>query len=202
LDEEIRKTLIQLIEEKKPENTEQLITSAKEKLSLPEQEIIRNILQLQNEGKITLKKSSSSTSFRAYLESGAARWYWIIIIIAATTILIVCAVPENSFPLNYIRYVFGAVFVLFLPGYCFTRALFPKESQNKNDSASRIDSVARLALSFVLSMALVPLVGFLLNYTPWGVRLVPVILSLFAITGIFGTIAVFKEYQYKIKNLK
>lgn len=60
--------------------------------------------------------------------------------------------------------------VLFLPGYTLIAALFPK----KND----LDGIERLALSFGLSIAVVPLIGLGLNYTPWGIRLTPVVISL------------------------
>lgn len=201
MDDDIRRTLIRLIEEKKPENVEQLKVYAGKELSLSEQEITRNILQLQNERKIAIAESGFATeSFRSFLASEPTRWYWIIIVFAATTSLIVFAAPESIYPLAYIRWAFGAIFLLFLPGYCFARALFPKESQKENSSASNTYSVSRLILSIPLSMALAPLIALLLNYTPWGVRLVPIVLGLLAMTGIFGTIAVLREYQIRIKN--
>jgi len=60
--------------------------------------------------------------------------------------------------------------VLFVPGYSLIAALFPK----KDD----LDGIERLALSFGLSIAVVPLIGLGLNYTPWGIRLTPVVISL------------------------
>lgn len=60
--------------------------------------------------------------------------------------------------------------VLFIPGYTLIAALFPK----KDD----LDGIERLALSFGLSIAVVPLIGLGLNYTPWGIRLTPVVISL------------------------
>ncbi len=60
--------------------------------------------------------------------------------------------------------------VLFVPGYALIAALFP----NKSD----LDGIERLALSFGLSIAVVPLIGLGLNYTPWGIRLTPVVISI------------------------
>jgi uncharacterized membrane protein len=48
-----------------------------------------------------------------------------------------------------------------------------------------------------MSIALVPIIGLLLNYTPWGIRLTPIILSLLALTIVFATAAVIREYQIK-----
>lgn len=68
------------------------------------------------------------------------------------------------------RIALGLPFVLFFPGYALIAALFP----GKKD----LDGIERVALSFGLSIAVVPLIGLLLNYTPWGIRLYPIGISL------------------------
>jgi uncharacterized membrane protein len=73
-----------------------------------------------------------------------------------------------------VRVPVGLVMVLFLPGYALIAALFPR-----NDD---LDGIERVALSFGLSIAVVPLIGLGLNYTPWGIRLTPVVISLSAAT--------------------
>lgn len=57
-------------------------------------------------------------------------------------------------------------------------------SASDPDSAptSGIDGLERVVLSFGSSIALVPLVGLVLNFTPWGIRLVPIFLSLAGLT--------------------
>jgi len=40
-----------------------------------------------------------------------------------------------------------------------------------------LGSIERVALSFGLSIAVVPLIGLVLNYTPWGITLYPVLIS-------------------------
>jgi len=72
--------------------------------------------------------------------------------------------------LAVVRIPLGLVMVLFVPGYSLIAALFPR----KND----LDGIERVALSFGLSIAVVPLIGLGLNYTPWGIRLTPVVVSL------------------------
>jgi len=70
--------------------------------------------------------------------------------------------------------------VLFLPGYSLIAALFPR----KDD----LDAIERIALSFGLSIAITPLLGLALNYTPFGIRLSPVliVLSIFTISLAIG----------------
>lgn len=201
MDKEKAETIIQLVKEKNPENVEQLVKLLKEKFNIPEHKIIEYILQLQSEGRMELKRPSRPTpqSLVAYLKREESRWYWITIILAASTTLIVFTVPENAFPLVYTRYVLGAIFVLWLPGYSLIKALFPSGATNEKSSGS-LDSVERIALSMGLSLALVPMVGLLLNYTPWGIRLTPIVLSLLALTTVFATAAVIREHQTKIKT--
>ena len=85
---------------------------------------------------------------------------------------------------------------MFLPGYAFIKALFPTTVPFKT-SSENLDNIERIALSIGMSLALVPIVGLILNYTPWGIRLTPITLSLLALTIVFGTAAVLREYQVK-----
>nr|QNO46663.1 hypothetical protein LDPDHNFI_00017 [Methanosarcinales archaeon ANME-2c ERB4] len=80
-----------------------------------------------------------------------------------------------------VRVVLGLLLVLFLPGYLLVAALFPRRDD--------LDSIERIALSFGLSIAVVPLIGLGLNYTPYGIRLVPVLLGLSLFTVLLALIA-------------
>lgn len=93
-----------------------------------------------------------------------------------------------------VRVVVGLPFVLFVPGYAFIAALFPEKPSGEADSDSPsthsgIDGIERVALSFGTSIAIVPLVGLILNFTPWGIRLVPIVISVSGITLVFTAIA-------------
>jgi uncharacterized membrane protein len=61
----------------------------------------------------------------------------------------------------------GLAFVLFLPGYVLMAALYPR----KHD----LDLVERLALSLGLSIVVVPLIGLGIDYSPWSIRLNPIL---------------------------
>src|SRR5699024_9247473 len=54
--------------------------------------------------------------------------------------------------------------------------------------AGSIDGIERVALSFGLSIAITPLIGLVLNFTPFGIRLVPIVLSIGGFT-LLATIA-------------
>lgn len=191
--------ILRIISEKRPQSVEQLLTLAKEELKISEHELLELILKMQSEGKITLKKQMRpATCFSVYLKTGYAFWYWATIITAIITTIVVFLIPEDLYPWIYIRYVLGAIFVLWLPGYTFIKALFPEWAPKTSEKP--LDKIERIALSVGMSLAIVPIVGLLLNYTPWGIRLTPIVLSLLALTIVFATAALLKEYQNMIKQ--
>ena len=200
-DSSLTQTIIQLIENKKPQNVQQLLNLVKEKVAIPESKIIKHIVRLQSQGKITLKPwpTPPPPKLNMYLKTKEAYWYWITIILAATTTITVFTIPENAYPIVYIRYILGTLFVIWLPGYSFIKALFPTEPPLKTSSKS-LDSIERLALSIGMSLALVPIIGLLLNYTPWGIRLTPIVLSLLALTAVFATAGIIREHQSQLKE--
>lgn len=131
--------------------------------------------------------------------------------LVAVLAVVICTNAVVFLPLvreSPIRIVVGLAFVLFVPGYAFIAALFPEagepptatpsdedasatDSTVEEDPSFRdrgIDGIERVALSFGLSIAIVPLVGLALNFTPFGIRLVPILFSLSAFT--LGTAAV------------
>jgi len=185
--------LLELVKKENPENVEQLLELAKGRLSLKEEEAIKHIMKLISDGKIELKQPFMSTpqSLKAYMRSSEAYWFWATISLAMATAITVLTVPENAYPIVYIRYVLGSIFVLWLPGFTLIKALFP--------SGKDLDNIERIALSIGLSLAIVPIVGLLLNYTPWGIRLTPITISLLALTIILATAALIREYRIKIE---
>ncbi|ASJ17291.1 hypothetical protein A3L04_09530 [Thermococcus chitonophagus] len=113
---------------------------------------------------------------------GLAR-YWDLITVIALSILLDAVIFLT--PESFIRKVLGLVFVLFLPGYVFITALFPERKE--------LDNLERLALSLGLSIAIVPLIGLALNYTPWGIRLTPILVSLTIFNVVFAVVAIYRR---------
>lgn len=86
-----------------------------------------------------------------------------------------------------VRTLLGLPFLLFIPGYVLIFTLFPAKKTDRG-----IDVIERIALSFGLSIAIVPLIGLGLNYTPWGIRLEPILLSLFFFILIIGLAGIYR----------
>jgi len=191
--EEIAEAILNLVKTASPPTVESLVEMAEKELKLPRETILKRILDLENQGKLKLTKPPKQVAkdLRSYTFSIEALWFWITTTISLATTVLIFTVPETMFPLVYLRYLFGSVFVLFLPGYSLIKTLFPTRE---------IDNIERTALSIGMSLALVPLVGLLLNYSPWGIRLTPITLSLLTLTTILSTTGLIREHQEKSRR--
>jgi uncharacterized membrane protein len=89
------------------------------------------------------------------------------------------------FPNNVVRIILGLPAVLFFPGFTLLAALFPRKES--------LNDIERFALSFGLSIAVVPLIALVLNYTPWGIRLYPILVSLFIFLFVMSFIGWFRN---------
>jgi uncharacterized membrane protein len=89
------------------------------------------------------------------------------------------------FPTNFLRILLGIPFLLFIPGYTLLAALFPRRGE--------LTGISRPTLSFALSIAIVPLLGLVLNYTPWGIRLEPILYTITLFIFITSIIAWFRQ---------
>ena len=90
----------------------------------------------------------------------------LVAIVSITLVLF----PVVAFTTGLLRIGLGFLFVIFFPGYTLLSALFPRRD--------KLSGVERIALSFGLSIAVVPLIGLILNYTPWGIKLYPILVSI------------------------
>ncbi|WP_336339228.1 DUF1616 domain-containing protein [Haloarcula brevis] len=121
-------------------------------------------------------------------------------VVALTNLAVLLPVVSDT----PVRIVAGLVFVLFVPGYAFIAALFPEDGSDPDDDEAvtnpqaegidGIDGIERVALSFGLSIALVPLVGLVLNFTPWGIRLLPILVSLSGLTLVLTGVAAVRRW--------
>jgi uncharacterized membrane protein len=107
-----------------------------------------------------------------------------IIILSILLAWFIYLIPDNPS-----RIVLGLPFILFFPGYALIGTLFPEKAS--------LDLIERIALSFGLSIAVVPLIGFGLNFTPFGVRLEPILWSLIAFNIVFALLATWRRSSSK-----
>jgi uncharacterized membrane protein len=103
-----------------------------------------------------------------------------VVVLSFVLILTAFLVPDSP-----LRIALGFPFVLFFPGYALVCALFPR----KNDLG--LDE--RIALSLGLSLAIIPLIGLILNYTPFGIKLIPLLFSMFTVTVLLSFISNYRR---------
>jgi uncharacterized membrane protein len=97
-------------------------------------------------------------------------------------ILTIFFIPITVFvPSGVIHIILGLPFILFFPGYTLAAVLFPKKEE--------LSGIKRIALSLVMSIAIVGLIGFGLNYTAWGIRPQPVLYSISALIIVMSAVA-------------
>ena len=144
---------------------------------------------------------AQSQTLITYLKTGEAIWYWLTIAAGLITVVLVFTIAESVYPWIYARNLFGVIFVLFLPGYTFTRALF-QDNIFKGSSKGDLEIIVQIVLSVGMSITLVSIVGLLLYYSPWGLDLAAIVFSLLVLTFVFSTVAVVREYNAKENRLR
>ena len=149
-------------------------------------EVVKAIERLEEKGLVYLEDTAPN-SVRDFLLSPRAMGFWLTTAVVALTLLTI-GLNISSQPEVVLRYVFGSLFVLFIPGYALIQLLYYRRED--------LSDLERLALSLGLSLALVPLVGLILNYTPFGIRLIPVALSLALLSMTLITLAIIRRYRY------
>jgi len=186
-EEDLQKNIIQIVHKERGLRLQDLVSRASSISGAPYYLITRALYKLKMDGKILLEEPNPPSSLSAYIKSHYGLWLWAVIISILTTMITIYFLPQNP-PFIYLRYALGSIFVLYLPGYSLIEALYPKKED--------LEGLERLTLSIGLSLALVPLVGLMLNYTPWGIRLEPILISLAILTFMLALLAALRKVGY------
>lgn len=99
------------------------------------------------------------------------------------------------------RVVLGFLVVFALPGYAVTALLFPTVSVplDRHPGAGPDVSVLRpvewVVLTVGLSIAIVPLVGFVLNFTEWGITRRSITAGLVAVVVVAALVAMIRRFR-------
>lgn len=107
----------------------------------------------------------------------------ILIIDILSILLVVLTTIISSSPA---RVILGLPFIILFPGYTLFAALFTKTTMG---------GLEQLAISIGMSIAVVGLICFGLNYTTWGIRLEPIVYSISAFIIITSLIALSRRIR-------
>jgi len=181
------KVILKVIETKQPRNVKRLVQLVQEQVGASLEDIAREVKDLQQKGLIILEKPATPTNrFWGFL-SRKNLWFWVTIAFTFTASVSILFIPETGTPLSYLRYAFGFVLAVFLPGYCLTETLFPRKNS--------MDEIERFTFSVGLSFAVTALVGLFLSFTPVGLTLTTALLTLSSIVIILALVALNRKYM-------
>lgn len=130
-----------------------------------------------------------SSLFKIKVTSPDRLWFDCCLALVGAAMLLLLTMERAAF-LQLFRLVLGAAYVLFVPGYFLTAALFPRKTD--------LDNTERWALSFGLSAAVVSLLALLLDHLPWGIQFVSILISEYTVTAIFMTLALWRRFWLPI----
>lgn len=109
------------------------------------------------------------------------KYYFAVVLI----LLVFSLILSLSFSLQQsLQITYGSVYSLILPGFLLTHLFFPSQS---------IDLLERLALSFALSISIVPLLIFYLNLIGMPISTVSTLSVIFILSGIIGGMLIVKK---------
>jgi hypothetical protein len=162
-----------------------LVTYLESELHYSKDRVTERLVEMKANNRITLVEEELYTSLSSYALSPYSYWFWSAFF---ATVFSLVLLSVTSGVALYLRYVFGGLLILFLPGFSFIELLYSKKKE--------LDDLARLALSIGLSLAIVILTGLVLNYTPFGIRLLPVAISLAGLTLVLLTLALRRKHSY------
>jgi len=159
----------------------ELVSVVSRDLGLSQGVVAYEVMMMWKNGELELEGVPRNAV--AYVFSIEGIWYWVSLVLVISSVVAVLLIASG--PLIYLRYGLGALMILFMPGYALVEALYPRGDE--------LSPLERLALSIGLSLAVVPLIGLLLNYTPWGIRFVPIVISTNTITIALLTVALVRK---------
>ena len=192
----LRELITQRIRAESPRTVRDLFEIVrKRRPTLSEDEFIQIINELKGSKTLELESPAPQVnSYPAYLRIQDENvWFYLVVSAALATFLAIYVLP-STYPLVILRWIVGSIFVLFLPGYVTIQALFPEGKE--------LDNIERFALTIGLSLAITPLIGLLLNYTPWGIRLDPIVAALSIFTLGIALTGTLRKYKLAIGRQK
>ena len=106
----------------------------------------------------------------------------VAVILTFIALIFILVPPFNK---TFLRALFSLPILFLIPGYVLVAALFP--------SKGGLDGAERVLFSFGLSIAVVSLAGFALNFTKYGITLVPIISILYVFILLISGVSIIRR---------
>ena len=183
----LEQVILDVLDTKQPNNVKELIQLVQKQVDATLEDIEQEVKKLHQKGLVSLEEPTRHKTFISFLSPKTSRWFWLIIGASLLSFASILFLPETGTPLSYLRYIFGFVLIAFLPGYCLTETLFPKETT--------LDIIERFTFSIGLSFAITALVGLFLSFTPIGLSLKTSLPALGSIVIVVAILALIRKYK-------
>ncbi len=102
--------------------------------------------------------------------------------------MVLISLPASS---NFFKVPVGIIELLFVPGYLILAVLFP--------SGVKLSQMEHFGLSIGLSICISTLLGYFLNFTPWGITHDSIVTALLVNILILVAVVAFRRYSQKIE---
>lgn len=180
--------ILDILDARQPENVKELVQLVQEQTDAKLEDIEKTVKSLHRKGLVSLDDPThKKENFVNFLSLPKGRWFWLVIGLSLLSLISILFIPETDTPLSYIRYIFAFIFVAFLPGYCLTETLFPREDS--------LDIIERFTFSIGLSFAVTALVGLFLSFTPFRLTLGTALPALCSVVIFLAVVALIRKYM-------
>jgi predicted Zn-ribbon and HTH transcriptional regulator len=182
--------ILDILETKQPRNVKELVKLVQEQADATLEDVEKEVKNLHRKGLVALEEPAQNKEFfSSFLSPRNSRWFWIVIATSILSFISILFIPETGTPLSYIRYIFAFVLVAFLPGYCLTETLFPKEDA--------LDMIERFTFSIGLSFAVTALVGLFLSFSSLKLTLATALPALGLLVIVLAVAALIRKYRMR-----
>ena len=118
--------IIQNLRTRHPDNVTELARIVLSQGDIDERDFVDAVKDLAKRGVIILRESYTVESFLDYMSTiELSAWFWFVVTGLGVGTISVFYTP-NVFPFVLLRWVFGSILVLYIPGFVLLQFLFPK----------------------------------------------------------------------------
>lgn len=180
--------ILKIMELRKLSTGAELIEIISKELNIEREDAIEYVLTLEDEKLIIFIEQNirKPTNIQSYLVSSHAYWYCLVTIGSLFTLFSSIIPSPQPIIILYLTYLVGSFFVLFLPGYCITRIFYLDGD---------ISRLKRVLFSMGFSISASSIIGVIMNYTPWGINKIPIVISEFILITVLSSYGVYREFN-------
>ncbi len=189
--EEEKNKIIDIVAKRQPGSMQDLVKTIIDETGYDKNKVRNIIINMIENNEIILKKMDKKTNYKEYLLSYKLFWFWILMCGVFSYIIILFA-SGTIIELNALKIILGGLMTLLFPGYALVRTLFIEDT---------ISAVERMALSIGLSIAITPMISFILNFSPLGISIYPITICLSFLTIILSILGSYRQYKKYISEI-